>query len=143
MNDLICEDILSSRIAQAAEYSKSIGVPVRSGMAADVNGFSWGYGDCLYENGIINFYSCLHPHHGMFPLYKKYIPFYWETPKGNKLLVWNGEHYHFGNEMHFAPLGGTSYMTNDEYAKGVLYIKGEQDTEKKEMKFYKFDLKDY
>lgn len=137
MTELINYDILKSRIGKAKEYGEKTGLSVKSGMSADVNGFAWGYADALYENGVENLYSCLHPHHGMFPLYKKQLPFYWESPKGNKVLVWNGEHYHFGNELQFAPHGGSSYMIFDEYTKkmqaNVMYKIGAEDTEESEL----------
>jgi Glycosyl hydrolases family 38 N-terminal domain./Glycosyl hydrolases family 38 C-terminal domain. len=114
LTELISYDVLFSRLAQAKNYGDSIGVPVKSGMTADINGFAWGYADALAGNGIENLFSCLHPHHGMFPLYKKQIPFYWQGPKGKKVLVWNGEHYHFGNELYFAPHAGSSYLLFDE-----------------------------
>ena len=137
MTELINYDILNSRIGKAKEYGEKTGLPVKSGMSADVNGFAWGYADALYENGVENLYSCLHPHHGMFPLYKKQLPFYWESPKGNKVLVWNGEHYHFGNELQFSPHAGTSYMIFDEYTKkmqaNAMYKINAQDTEESEL----------
>jgi hypothetical protein len=135
MTELVSSDILCSRIAQAKEYGEKIGFPIKSGMSADINGFAWGYADALYENGVENFFSCLHPHHGMFPLYKKQQPFYWESPKGEKVLIWNGEHYHFGNELFFAPQGGTSYMLHDIFTKkianGTLF--GESDRNETEL----------
>ncbi|MBS6194070.1 MAG: hypothetical protein KH828_00635 [Clostridiales bacterium] len=137
MTELISCDILNTRLEQARAYGEQIGHPVVSGMTADINGFAWGYADALYEHGIRHLYSCLHPHHGMFPLYKKVMPFYWEGPKGNRILVWNGEHYHFGNEMFLAPHGGTSYMTYDEFHKKVVEYDilktSPEDTEKTEM----------
>lgn len=137
MTELISKDVLDTRLKQAREYGMRIGHPVISGMTADINGYAWGYTDSLYEHGIRHLYSCLHPHHGMFPLYKKVMPFYWESPKGNRILVWNGEHYHFGNEMFLAPHGGTSYLTYDEFHKKVLEYdilrESGEDTAKKEM----------
>lgn len=138
MTELIHYDILHSRTNKAKEYGEKTGIRIKSGMTADINGFAWGYGDALHDNGIENLFSCLHPHHGMFPLYKKQIPFYWESPKGNKILVWNGEHYHFGNELHFAPHAGTSYLVFDEYTKMMkadsMYKTDSEDTEKMEFK---------
>ncbi|WMJ85893.1 hypothetical protein [Anaerocolumna sp. MB42-C2] len=147
MTELINYDILNSRIGKAKEFGDKTGLPVKSGMTADINGFAWGYADALYENGVENLFSCLHPHHGMFPLYKKQIPFYWESPKGNKVLVWNGEHYHFGNELHFAPHSGTSYLIFDEYReqmkKNSMYKTGAADTEEMELKVLCERLKRY
>lgn len=133
LTELVSRDILYSRFAQSREYGERIGVPIKSGMSADVNGFAWGYADALYDNGIENIFSCLHTHHGMFPLYKKQMPFYWQGPSGNKVLVWNGEHYHFGNELSFAPNASTSYMIFDEIRKkmtsGQLFASDGEDTE--------------
>lgn len=115
MTELISDDVLRSRIHMAKEYGERIGRPVTSGMCADINGMAWGYGDALYENSVTNFFTCIHTHHGMFPLYRKQIPFYWETPKGNRVLVWNGDYYHLGNELFFAPNGGNTYQIRDEF----------------------------
>lgn len=98
-----------------------MGYPIKSAMTADVNGFGWGYAQTLHDCGIENFFTCVHTHHGMFPLFKKQTPFWWETTKGEKLLVWNGEHYHFGNELGFAPLAGSSYQIKDECDHDTIY----------------------
>lgn len=114
MTELVDYDVLSSRIHKTQEYGKRIGKDIKSGMSADVNGYAWGYADALYENGVENLYCNLHPHHGMFPLHKKQQPFFWKTPKGNKVLTWISEHYHFGNELFFSPHAGSSYLLFDD-----------------------------
>lgn len=144
MTELISKDVLDTRLEQARVYGEKIGHFVTAGMAADINGFAWGYADALYNHGIRYLYSCLHPHHGMFPLYKKVMPFYWESTNGHKVLVWNGEHYHFGNEMFLAPHGGTSYMTYDEFLKRIInhdILKtSSEETEKTENKIATFRM---
>ncbi|MFV0504809.1 MAG: hypothetical protein ACK5LT_12725 [Lachnospirales bacterium] len=114
MTELISYDILSSRTKKAKAYGEKIGVKINSGMSADINGYAWGYPDALYENGVENLYCALHSHHGMFPLREKHRPFYWVTPRGNKVLTWVGEHYHFGNELFLCPSAGTSYTLFDD-----------------------------
>lgn len=116
MTELIGQDALCSRLQQVREYGVKIGFPVKSGMSADINGYAWGYAEALCQNGVENLLGALHPHHGMFPLYRKQIPFYWETTQGNKLLVWNSEHYHFGNALCLSPHAASSYMVYDSYA---------------------------
>ncbi|MDE7188197.1 MAG: hypothetical protein K2O13_11925 [Lachnospiraceae bacterium] len=147
MTELISKEVLDTRIAQAQEYGCSIGHPVVSGMTADINGFAWGYVDSLAGHGIKHLYSCLHPHHGMFPLYRKVMPFYWESPQGNKVLVWNGEHYHFGNEMFLSPHAGSSYMTYDEFHKPLgsnsVLIHSAEDTDEKEMEIARTRIERY
>lgn len=115
LTELISYDVLYDHIAMAKEYGKKIGRPVQSAMCADINGMAWGYADALWENDVKALFTCIHTHHGMFPLYRKLQPFYWESPKGNKILVWNGEYYHMGNELFFAPGGGSAYQIRDEY----------------------------
>lgn len=116
MTELISESVLDDALDRMEAYGNSIGHPITAGMCADINGMAWGYGEALYRHGVRYFYSSLHPHHGMFPLYKKVLPFYWETPKSNRILVWNGDHYHLGNELFLAPHAGASYMIHDEFS---------------------------
>ncbi|WP_212979528.1 glycoside hydrolase family 38 N-terminal domain-containing protein [Paenibacillus azoreducens] len=115
MTELADEDLLRSIHSKAAEYGRSIGCPVDSAMTADINGYSWGYAKSLLDAGIQHLFSCIHTHHGMFALGRKQVPFWWETPGGERLLVWNGEHYMFGNELGICPDGVGSYMIRDEF----------------------------
>lgn len=115
LTELVSYDVLRHKLSEARDYGRKMNMEFKSGMTADINGFAWGYSEALHENGITRLFSCLHPHHGMFPLYKKQIPFWWETPKGNRVLVWNGEHYHVGNELMLSPNAGSSYMIRDEF----------------------------
>lgn len=137
MTELLSESVLKAACDKMEAYGRQINHPITAGMCADINGMAWGYGEELYRHGVRYFYSCLHPHHGMFPLYKKVMPFYWETPAGNQLLVWNGDHYHLGNELFLAPQAGTSYMIQDEFSmplrQNMLMDKNREDTAKTEL----------
>ncbi|NOU71229.1 glycoside hydrolase [Paenibacillus sp. LMG 31458] len=115
MTELPDYDLLRSIHSKAAEYGRSIGCQVDSAMTADINGYSWGYAQSLAEAGIQHLFSCIHTHHGMFALGRKQIPFWWETPSGDKLLVWNGDHYMFGNELGLCPDAVNSYLIRDEF----------------------------
>lgn len=114
MTELVDATVMEQALARARAYAERLGVKLASGMLADINGLSWGSVEQFNQAGMINLYSCLHSHHGMFPIGMKQRPFFWEGASGERLLVWNGEHYHFGNELHFAPGAGTSYMIQDE-----------------------------
>lgn len=103
MNELIDDTLQRQKFAEAKKYLTDLGVEGDSAMIADINGSSWGYAEAMYESGIHNFYSCLHTHHGMFPLFHKQIPFWWETKSGNRLLVWNGDHYQTANPFLITP----------------------------------------
>jgi hypothetical protein len=114
MNELPDFDLLSGLAERAADYGRATGVPVDSAMTADINGYSWGYSQALADNGIDNLFTCVHTHHGMYPLGRQQAGFWWESPRGERVLVWSGEHYHFGNELGIAPGAVSSYLTKDE-----------------------------
>ncbi|WP_297713901.1 hypothetical protein [Clostridium sp.] len=114
MTELVDEKILKNQIKKSVDYGKSINKEIKSAMTADINGYSYGYIDALKENGIENLLSCVHTHHGMYPLFRKHGPFYWESEKGNKILVWNGEHYQFGNEFGIVKTATASYVHRDD-----------------------------
>ncbi|MGM0123092.1 hypothetical protein IGI37_000458 [Enterococcus sp. AZ194] len=116
MTELVDEAILNRKLACARQYADTFEMKLDSAMTADINGFSWGYAKALKQNGVNNLYSCLHTHHGMFPLFKKQQPFWWETQDGEKLLVWNGDHYQIGNDFLFVPNSDQSvYYDKDGY----------------------------
>ncbi|MGN1189075.1 MAG: hypothetical protein ACI4SL_01625 [Candidatus Ornithospirochaeta sp.] len=115
LTDLVDRKTLDTRLEKMKSYGDNLGIEIKCAMTADINGVSWAYGDALYNNGVRYYYSALHPHHGMFPLGRKNMAFRWKTPSGKELLVWNGEHYHFGNELFLSPYAGASYMFLDEY----------------------------
>ncbi|MGX7417206.1 glycoside hydrolase family 38 N-terminal domain-containing protein [Carnobacterium gallinarum] len=115
MTELVDETILNKMLKRGRDYADHHQVSLDSGMTADINGFAWGYSEALYQNGIQNLFSCLHAHHGIQPLYTKQRPFWWQSPQGNKILVWNGEHYQLGNEFLLIPNTRMSYHIQDEF----------------------------
>ncbi|MBN2565822.1 MAG: glycoside hydrolase, partial [Candidatus Eisenbacteria bacterium] len=114
LNELVDYESLLRLFGRAAEYGGSVGAVVDSAMTADVNGYSWGFAQAMLQNGIRNLLTCIHTHHGMFPLGRQQTPFWWESHRGERVLVWSGEHYHFGNELGIAPAAVSSYLTKDE-----------------------------
>lgn len=115
MTELVDDTILSNMLKKGRDYATKRDLTLDSGMTADINGFAWGYSEALHQNGVQNLFSCLHPHHGMPPLYTKQRPFWWKTPQGNQILVWNGDHYHLGNEFLLIPNTRMSYHIRDEF----------------------------
>ncbi len=75
-SELLCQEALSTLTARSTAYGDQIGHRVRSAMNADINGFGWGYGKALIVNGVDHLFTCIHTHHGMFPL-KRHRPFWW------------------------------------------------------------------
>jgi hypothetical protein len=98
---------------RARAFADRHGLPLDSAMTADINGHGTGLATALLDNGVVNLFSCIHTHHGMFPL-RRHMPFWWQQTDGRRLLVWNGEHYHFGNELGLMPDAGASYLIKDE-----------------------------
>ena len=114
-NELIDPLLSQEFIARGVNYGRSIGVEVRSAISSDINGFGWGYADSLLQNGIENFLVAVHSHHGLPPLGKRQLPFFWESPSGGKLLVWSGEHYMMGNFLGLIPGAVYDLCFKDEF----------------------------
>ncbi|MCJ8013581.1 glycoside hydrolase [Paenibacillus sp. KQZ6P-2] len=121
--ELIGKELLEAVTKRITDYGNSIENPVHCAMTADITGFGWGYGQVLADAGIRNLATCIHTHHSMFPLWKKQMPFWWETPEGDRILTWNGEHYVFGNDLGIMPGLGGSYTIKDEFdtSRGVTF----------------------
>ncbi len=111
--DLVGYRALNDMMDKCAEEMASLGISARYAMTADINGYGWGYSEALYSHGVRGLLSSIHTHHGYHPLFRKQTPFYWQTPEGNKLLVWNGEHYLFGNELGIAQASEFEYTLQD------------------------------
>ncbi|MFD1464969.1 hypothetical protein ACFQ4L_02535 [Lapidilactobacillus mulanensis] len=115
MTELVDEQVLNHTLKRGQKFVEQMNRQINSAMTADINGFSWSYCSALLNNGVQNLFTCIHAHHGLYPLYKNQMPFWWEDQTGRKLLVWNGEHYHFGNELYIMPDAQSSYQIQDEY----------------------------
>lgn len=113
LTDLASERVLNETMDACVAELKKYGLAYRYAMTADINGYGWGFADALYDHGVRGLMSCIHTHHGYHPLFRKQVPFYWITPKGHKLLVWNGEHYLFGNELGIAQASQFEYTLQD------------------------------
>jgi hypothetical protein len=113
LTDLASELVLNQTLDRCVSALKDYGLNTNVAMTADINGYGWGFAESLYSHGIKNLLSCIHTHHGYHPLKRKQNPFYWRTPEGNKILVWNGEHYLFGNELGIAQASHFEYTIQD------------------------------
>ncbi|MCJ8010225.1 hypothetical protein MUG84_00530 [Paenibacillus sp. KQZ6P-2] len=108
LTELLDEGHLRDTLKPATEFARREDVPLVSAMACDINGFSWGIVDALYEAGIKYLSTNINTHHGGCPFGKPNVPFYWESPKGNRILVWNGLTYHKANLLGIMP--GFNYV---------------------------------
>ena len=101
--DLADCDILQRRMSDAAALTAQNGAPMKTAMIADINGISMGYRDALLAAGVEFLFTNIHTHHGTYPLYQNQNAYWWENAAGQRLLVWNGEHYHLGNALGVMP----------------------------------------
>jgi len=97
LTELLDMELLRRSVAPAAEFARRHGIPLQVAAAFDINGFSWGMADVLSEIGVRFLATNINPHHGGPPFGRPLVPFYWESPKGKRILVWSGMTYHFAN----------------------------------------------
>ena len=137
LTDLVDADVLAEHLRLARDWAEEIGAPMRCAMAADVNGYSAALPDALAQAGVRYFYSAVHTHHGMYPLYQNPTFFRWRGPKGGSVLVFSGEHYHWGHVLGLCPHGFSSYMMRDDVRRqmesGRLLTTDERTTEAEEL----------
>jgi hypothetical protein len=122
LSELADGGLLQALAARGAALGPALGLPgPRCAMAADINGFGWGFAAALAAAGVVNLFACVHSHHGAGILGRRQTAFRWEDPQGRELLVWLGEHYHFGNELGLAPGACASYLVKDELDAAAIH----------------------
>ncbi len=115
-NDLVDTQIYARRLSTLRHL-----LPLKTAMMADINGLSMGYRDAMLDNGVEFLYANVHCHHGMYPIFQNQTAFFWENKKGQRLLVWNGEHYHLGNVLGMQPSRGSNFMMENHIGKTECY----------------------
>lgn len=104
-NDLVDCEVYRERLR---EWQRIL--PMKTAMTADINGISMGYRDAMIREGVEFLFMNIHCHHGMYPLYQNQTAFRWENAAGQRLLVWNGEHYNLGNVLGLKPNRVVNFM---------------------------------
>ncbi|MBR3872792.1 MAG: hypothetical protein IKJ26_01355 [Clostridia bacterium] len=113
-SDLTDALILKETLERCTQLARENGASLENAMTADINGYAWGYVSLMADAGVKRLLSAVHTHHGYHVAGKKQSPFYWEGPDGKRLLVWQSEHYHLGNEINLHQLSGQyGYMIQD------------------------------
>ncbi len=116
-SDLVDKEVLNKRTKEMVDIFSKEGIKVKTAMNADVNGISLGTLDVLIDNGIEFFFTNIHTHHGMYPLYQNQKPYYWQNDEGKKLLVFSGEHYNLGNALGLLFNKNVNFMTENYFGK--------------------------
>lgn len=113
LTDLVPEYVHDGMMEACRQQRGALGMTAQSAMTADINGYSWGMADILARHGVTRLMSSIHTHHGYHPLFRKQTAFWWQSPKGNRVLVWNGDHYNLGNELGIADTPWFEYTLVD------------------------------
>lgn len=92
LTPLVDHAVFSSQLREA-ESLRAEGVPIRSAMQSDINGLPWGTVRLLLDHGIDGFSMAINEHFGR-AVSPRPGAFWWESPDGQKLLTYNGPHYH-------------------------------------------------
>jgi hypothetical protein len=118
--DLIDVDAYDRSITWVQDYCHQHALPLHCAMHCDINGWPWAVADILAAHGILFFCSQMHLKCGTDPLGRRgsihyhwtrkgglpirpdapiHIPqaFWWQGPRGGRVLHWLGEHYLLGN----------------------------------------------
>lgn len=117
--DLTDVEMLNRKTAKMQETFTAQGHPVKVAMNADINGISLGARDVFLKNGVEFLFTNIHTHHGMYPLYQNQTAYFWENAAGQRLLVWNGEHYNLGNALGIVPNKNVNFMMESYFGKGL------------------------
>ena len=113
LTDLVPEYVHTPVMDACRAQREALGLKAQSAMTADINGYSWGFADILARQGVRRLMSSIHTHHGYHPLRRKQTAFWWESPLGKRVLVWNGDHYNLGNELGIAGTSWFEYTLQD------------------------------
>jgi hypothetical protein len=81
---------------EPAKTFREFGLPVRTAMQDDVNGYAWCMVDYLQSLGIKYVTSGINVTRALKP-FKVPTPFWWESPSGKRVLAYRADHYMTGN----------------------------------------------
>lgn len=109
-NYLNFNDLVDCGVYQERLHRWQQRLPMKTAMMADINGISMGYRDAMMAEGVEFLFMNIHCHHGMYPLYQNQNAFWWKNAAGQRLLVWNGEHYNLGNVLGLKPNRASNFM---------------------------------
>ena len=97
-NELPDEQTLVASL-QPLKRIRDAGLKVDVAMQNDVNGIGWCLNDYYRDLGIRYLNMGTHGHRALI-CFDKPTLFWWESPSGNKMLAYRGEHYMIGNTVY-------------------------------------------
>ena len=100
LTQLAPPELLVRSLEPTLAIARECGVEVDTAMASDVNGVNWFYVHLLTQAGVRFLNTAVNPTRGGSPLPdQRPGGFWWEGPTGDRLFVWNNDHYMTGNDV--------------------------------------------
>ncbi len=100
LTQLAPPELLIRSLTPTLEIAQACGVAVDTAMSSDINGVNLFYIHLLAQAGVRYLNTAVNPTRGGSPLPEERPGgFWWEGPTGERLFVWNNDHYMTGNEV--------------------------------------------
>lgn len=97
LSEIMDEASLAAQLQPVREFRRR-GIPVKTAMQNDINGIGWCLADYFKDMGIEYLIMGEHGHRALIPFEMPTL-FWWESPSGQRVLAFRGEHYMTGNKM--------------------------------------------
>jgi len=110
--DEVPDEQILARSLEPVERIREHGMEVTTAMQNDVNGIGWSMNDYFSSLGIRYLTMGTHAHKALL-VFDHPMPFWWESPSGNRMLAFRGEHYHTGNLRFHISRGDFSYFEKE------------------------------
>ncbi len=94
------EEVVRRSLLPIRRLREQYGIPIRTAMQCDVNGFPWDLPEMCSEIGIEALAAGINVTRSV-PVFPFNRGITWESPGGGQMIAWRGEHYHFGNQRGF------------------------------------------
>jgi alpha-mannosidase len=115
LTQLAPPELLIRSLASTLDIAGICGVTVDTAMSSDINGVNLFYIHLLAQAGVRYLNTAINTTRGGSPLPEERPGgFWWEGPTGERLFVWNNDHYMTGNEVISFP-DAPSYAGLDQY----------------------------
>jgi len=99
LTQLAPPELLVRSLDETLSIADACGVTVDTAMSSDINGVNWFYPHLLAQAGVRYLNTAVNTTRGGSPLPdERPGGFWWEGPAGDRLLVWNNDHYMTGNQ---------------------------------------------
>ena len=98
MSEMLDDHMLAKQLQPLQEFKKH-GINISTAMQNDINGVGWGLVDLLSSAGVHYLSMGENTHRALKPFDKPTL-FRWESPSGNRILAFRGEHYMLGNNLY-------------------------------------------